>query len=409
MKNSIFIFLIICFSGSIFGQQGDQLTQVRVDVVYLASDYLEGRGTGLKGETLAAEYIIDRMAAIGLSPKGQDGKWIQAFPFKELSNPHAVEKKTPREGIGKNVIGFIDNKAEHTIVIGGHYDHLGYGESGSRHAGGPAIHNGADDNASGIAAMLLLAERLKNSELKKYNYMFLAFSGEEMGLFGSKHYVENPTIPLENINALINMDMVGRMNEEKVLSINAIGTSPVWKEILDNNKTHGIEAVTTESGIGPSDHTPFYLKDVPVLHFFSGQHQDYHKPEDDAHLINFIGIIEIADYIYNIIEALNKQEKIAFTKTKDTTERKAAAFKVTLGVMPDYVYNGKGMKIDSVLDERPAKKGGIENGDIIIKLGDVEVTDIYKYMEALSLFKVGDQTTVIVERKGKKLKKKVTF
>ena len=409
MRIIIYTLCFICISFLSQAQDLAPLTLVRTDVVYLASDYLEGRETGTQGETLAADYIIQRFKQIGLTPKGTQGLWRQAFPFKELVNPHSTVKKTPREGTGHNVIGFMDNGADHTIVIGGHYDHLGYGESGSRHTGERAIHNGADDNASGIAAMLQLAERLKKSELKKYNYMFLAFSGEEMGLFGSKHYVENPTLPLENINALINMDMVGRLNEEKVLSINAIGTSPSWKGILDQNKTHGIQAVTTESGIGPSDHTPFYLKDVPVLHFFSGQHDDYHKPQDDAHLINFEGIVQISDYIYTIIESLNKEEKLTFTKTKDTQEKKVAAFKVTLGIMPDYVYNGKGMKIDSVLDDRPAKKGGIQNGDVIIKLGDVEVTDIYKYMEALAKYEEGEEATVVVKRKGKKIKKKVIF
>ncbi|HKK79796.1 MAG TPA: M28 family peptidase, partial [Phaeodactylibacter sp.] len=242
------------------------------------------------------------------------------------------------------------------------------------------------------------------------NYLFIAFSGEEMGLFGSKYFVNNPTINLGKVNYMLNMDMVGRLNEEKVLSVNAAGTSPAWKAVLGDLSIGGIEAVTSESGIGPSDHTSFYLKDIPVLHFFTGQHEDYHKPEDDAELVNYQGLLLTTEYILALIEELDGEGKLAFTKTKDEEEsRRAADYKVTLGVMPDYVFQGEGMKIDGVMDGRTAAKAGIKKGDIVIELGGTKVDDIYSYMEALSIYNSGDKTTVVVKRGEEEIELEVEF
>lgn len=391
-----------------FDQQ--KMLDLQVDVIYLASDLLEGRETGEPGEQLAADYISSRYREIGLEPKGTEG-WEQAFPFTEMVNPHATPSVKPESGIGKNVVGYLDNKAPTTIIIGAHYDHLGLGGSGSLHAGEKEVHNGADDNASGIAAMLKIALELKQSaSAKKNNYLFIAFSGEEKGLFGSKYYANNPTIDLKTVNFMFNMDMVGRLNEEKVLAIAGAGTSPVWHPILNETHIADIVIKSSDSGIGPSDHTSFYLKDLPVLHFFTGQHSDYHKPGDDSHLINYEGIYEVSDLMVSIIERLNTGEKIAFTKTKDDNgDKKISKFKVTLGVMPDYVYTGEGMRIDGVLSGRVAEKAGLKNGDIVMKIGEVEVKDIYSYMDGLSLFKKGDKTKVVVKRGEEMVTKEVTF
>lgn len=386
----------------------DVIQDLRVDVVYLASDYLEGRETGKEGEQLAAEYIAGRFEEIGLSPKGSGGTYFQSFDFQYNPNPHGSNGGEARTG--KNVAGYLDNGADYTVIIGAHYDHLGYGLFGSRNAGEPAIHNGADDNASGVAAMLRLAEYLKQGNATGNNYLFLGFSGEEMGLFGSKHYVGSPTVDLSSANYMINMDMVGRLNEEKVLAINGAGTSPAWKEVLEQIDVAGISAKTTDSGIGPSDHTSFYLKDIPVLHFFTGQHTDYHKPVDDAHLINFEGLKDVTDYIIALIEKLDDRGKLEFTETKEEESRqRPARFKVSLGVMPDYVYQGEGMRIDGVLDGRAAAKAGIKDGDVIIRIGDTEVTDIYSYMEGLSKFEEGDKTIVVVKRGEEEMEFAVTF
>lgn len=410
MKSILFTITFICSILSANAQEKvDILHELTVDVVYLASDYLEGRETGTIGEERAADYIARRFKEIGLAPKGDDNSYFHHFDFKHNANPHEKAEKG-EERTGKNVVAYIDNGAANTVIVGGHYDHLGKGTFGSRHTGEEAIHNGADDNASGIAALLYIAEFVKKSELKSNNYLFIAFSGEEMGLIGSKKFTQNPTIDLTKVNYMLNMDMVGCLKEEKVLSVNGVGTSPSWNKIVEKIDIGGIKPKTTESGVGPSDHTSFYLKDIPVLHFFTGQHEHYHKPTDDVSIINFDGIYNVANFLILIIEKLDKEPRLTFTKTKDESEgRKAAAFKVTLGVMPDYVYEGEGMHIDSVIEGRPAHKAGLENGDVVVKIGEVEVKDIYDYMEGLGKLKTGDKAEVIVLRKGKKITKEVQF
>ncbi|TAK34768.1 MAG: M28 family peptidase [Saprospiraceae bacterium] len=398
---------LLCFSGFSQDNHATALQGMRVDVVYLASNLLEGRATGEPGESLAAQYIASRFAGEGLQPKGTDGSWFQPFDFNIKENPHS--NTGGKAGNGKNVVAFLDNGAPTTVVVGAHYDHLGYGLDGSSlYVGDSAVHNGADDNASGVAAMLYLAHYLKTSPAKHNNYLFIAFSGEELGLYGSKNFANNPTIDLSSVTYMLNMDMVGRLNKEKVLAINGAGTSPVWKDELAKISVGGIKPKTTDSGIGPSDHTSFYLKDIPVLHFFTGQHTDYHKPSDDSELVNYNGIYEVAQFMATLIENLDGQGKLAFTKTKDE-QKEATSFKVTLGVMPDYVYEGEGMRIDAVLDDRPAQKGGLKAGDVVIQIGDVKVKDIYGYMEGLGKFNKGDKAIVKVKRNNEVVETEVVF
>ncbi|MCX8212157.1 MAG: M20/M25/M40 family metallo-hydrolase [Lewinella sp.] len=382
------------------------LQDVRVDVIYLASDYLEGREAGKRGEDLAAEYVTSRFAKIGLLPKGLDGEYAQPFDFNYTANPHA---STGEARTGQNIVGYLDNGAATTVVIGAHYDHIGRGAFGSRFLDGPIIHNGADDNASGVGALLYLAERLKTSDLKGHNFLFIAFSGEEMGLYGSKYFVKEPTIDLSEVSFMLNMDMVGRLDKERSLIIGGAGTSPTWKDAFTKITTPKMKVTTTDSGIGPSDHTSFYLADIPALHFFTGNHQDYHKPSDDSEKVNFEGVQEVAEWMYVLLKDLDGVEKIPFTKTKNTGQRQASSFKVSLGVMPDYAYSGDGMRLDAALDDRPGQKAGIKDGDVIIKIGDLVVKDIYDYMEGLGMFEKGDQTTVVVKRGAEELSYKVTF
>ncbi len=380
---------------------------IKVDVVYLASEYLQGREAGTDGALMAAEYISRRMEDLGLTPGGADGSWYQPFDFKYNSNPHGGGVPEPRTC--RNVVGFIDNGAENTVVIGAHYDHLGMGEQNSLEPNSNMIHNGADDNASGVAGLLHLAEALQASNAKSNNYLFVAFSAEELGLFGSKDFVKNSSISVDKMNYMLNMDMIGRLEESKNLAVTATGTSPVWDKTFESLSGLGFKIAKSESGIGPSDHTSFYLKDVPCLHFFTGAHEDYHKPSDDSHLVNFEGIYEISEYMLALIEKLDGMGKIEFTKTKDTDQKKAAAFKVTLGVLPSYGYTGKGMEIEAVIDGRPAAEAGLEDGDIVIQIGEHKIEDIYAYMEALSKFEKGQTAEVTVLRGKKKVKKDVTF
>jgi aminopeptidase YwaD len=305
-----------------------------------------------------------------------------------------AEKK--REG--HNVIGYIDNGAAKTIIIGAHFDHLGHGEDhNSLWTGAPAIHHGADDNASGTAAVVELARMLRSSKLKNNNYLFICFSGEELGLFGSKYFTGHPTIDLSSVNYMINSDMVGRFNDSThFLTIGGYGTSPAWGIVLED-KTKYITVKFDSSGIGPSDHTSFYLKNIPVLFFFTGIHQDYHKPTDVVDKINFPGELTVIKYIYHVIDETNKLGKLAFTKTREP-KMEGKRFTVSLGIMPDYTFSGAGIRADGIIDGKIAQKAGIHAGDVIIKLGDNSFSDINQYMNVLSKYKKGDPTTVTVLR-----------
>jgi hypothetical protein len=271
------------------------------------------------------------------------------------------------------------------------------------------IHNGADDNASGVSVMLALAERLmQNGVMEDHNIIFIGFSGEEKGLWGSNYYVKNASYDLGDISFMFNMDMVGRLNEERKLAINGTGTTPSFASVLNSENKYELRLVMSESGVGPSDHTSFYLENVPVLHFFTGQHKDYHKPSDDTPLLNFEGMYTIQAYLYDLVMNLDKQSDLTFVKTKDESQE-APKFKVTLGVIPDYLYDGQGMRIDGVKEGRPADNAGMEKGDVVLKMGELEIVDMMSYMKGLSQFKEGDVISVVIEREGKQITKSVKF
>jgi aminopeptidase YwaD len=319
---------------------------------------------------------------------------------------------------GTNVVGYIDNGAPTTVILGAHFDHLGYGEDGgSREVEKKGqIHNGADDNASGTAALIEMARLLKNSKFKNNNYLFIAFSGEELGLFGSKYFTEHPTIDLNNVNYMINMDMVGRLNDSThVITVGGYGTSPSWgqvynltgkKKLYANNLAFRFDS----SGTGPSDHTSFYLKNIPVLFYFTGLHPDYHKPTDDYDKINYTGEMNVVKHIMSLIETEDKQKsKLAFTKTRETQTTTSARFSVTMGIMPDYTFSGIGVRVDGVSDNRPAQKAGLKAGDIIVSIGDYKTNSLEAYMQTLGKFKKGDKTTVTYLRSGQTLSTPLEF
>ena len=395
--------------GSCDGPPTDEelFTSLKKDVYFLAADDLGGRAIGTSGEQKAAEYLAQEFEKLGLTPMGTDG-FFQEFTVSKPSNPHeeAVIGTDGAGVTGQNVVAFLDKKADKTIVIGAHFDHLGMGGQGSLHRGDSAIHNGADDNASGTAALLALAKIFKYETLKS-NILFVAFSGEENGLWGSNYFVKNPTLDLKTINYMINMDMVGRLNPEKSLAVHGVGTSPSFPPVLDPINADSLKLVPSESGVGPSDHTSFYLQDLPVLHFFTGQHADYHKPSDDADKINYEGLVKVVRYISRLIAGLDEEPKLAFTKTKDSSD--SPRFTVSMGVVPDYLYSGKGMRVDGVSEGKPAQTAGLQKGDVVIQLGDSTIIDMMGYMRALSVFKKGDSTQVIVERAGQKIAAKVKF
>ncbi|MFY0644912.1 MAG: M28 family peptidase [Bacteroidia bacterium] len=319
------------------------------------------------------------------------------------------------KSIASNVIGFIDHGASNTVVIGAHHDHLGRGENGgSREEKLGGIHNGADDNASGIAGLIELAIIIKENPkmFSNNNYLFIAFTAEELGLLGSKHFVAHPTIPINTINYMVNMDMIGKLDStKKTLVINGVGTSPSWKRALKEVKYNDKKIArisTTESGIGSSDHSPFYLADMPAVHFFTGQHEHYHKTTDDVEIVNYTGEAYVIHYICSWLEFMDDQGKVKFTKTKDESQGRMK-FKVTLGVMPDYVYDGEGMRIDGVKEGKPASNAGILKGDIVTSMNGKPILGMQDYMKVLMELNPGDTIPVQIKRGEEFLEIEVTF
>ncbi len=405
------IFILISFFSIVISSssQGIKKENIKNHIKFLASDKLKGRGTGTQEELTAANYISSNFKKYNLQPKGNINSYFYSYKFKKPKDKNDTIGGETIQAI--DVAGYLDNGEENTIIIGAHFDHLGLGYDHNSLDPNPEgkIHNGADDNASGTAGVLELARYFaQNNKKEKFNFLFICFSGEELGLYGSKKFCENPTIDFNKVNYMINMDMIGRLNDStKKVIIYGVGTAPDWVPMID--KTPSPFSIKKDSaGIGPSDQTSFYLKNIPVLHFFTGQHSDYHKPSDDISKINFEGEKQILEYIIKIEEETEKLPKLTFLQTKNS-ENEKRKFKVTMGVMPDYTYEDKGMRIDGVTEGKPASKAGIQKGDVVIMLGETKVESTMDYMKALSKFNKGDTTEIILLRNGKEIKLNVTF
>ena len=399
-KLSGYIALLLLFSFCVKSQT-IQEKSIKKNITFLASDKLKGRGTSSPEELVSANYIAEKFKTLGLT--SFNNSYLKAFSYKKNLNPHDTSIVNIAEKKANNVVGFIDNKAPYTIVIGAHYDHLGLGHDKNSLDANPEnkIHNGADDNASGTAGVIELANYFsKNNTIEPFNFLFICFSGEELGLLGSKKYCENPDIELIKINYMINMDMIGRLNDStKKLLIYGVGTSPSWVPLIDSLKTD-FSIKKDSSGIGPSDQTSFYLKDIPVLFFFTGTHSDYHKPSDHEEKINYYGVNAIVNYVARIANEISNQEQLPFTKTKANAAKTRPKYKVTLGIMPDYTDHGDGLHVDGVTEGRPADVAGIKEGDIITKIGTCEIKEVYAYMECLGKLNVGDVLPVTFKRNG---------
>ncbi len=313
------------------------------------------------------------------------------------------------ERTGSNIAAYVDNGAPYTVIVGAHYDHLGYGEDENSLFANAVkehkIHHGADDNASGTAALLEVAKWVKHNKKKlhHYNYLFINFSGEELGLYGSKAFVKDQGIDSAHIAYMINMDMIGRLNDSThYLELGGVGTSPAWEQVVEMSGDD-FKLSLDSSGVGPSDHTSFYNVGIPVLFYFTGTHKDYHKPSDTAGAINYPGEALVIKNVDKVLAKMDKDNaKPVFTATKQKSMGKSS-FKVTLGIMPDYTFQEGGVRVDGVSDNRPAMKAGIKQGDIITQLGDIKVNGMQTYMEALGKFVPGDKTKVTVTRDGKEL------
>lgn len=405
----IFLFLFLntfLLTPKLFAQTAKN---IKKHIEYLASDKLEGRGTGTEGGIKTAQYLVKQFQKIGLKPYGDAGTFLQEFPAKKGLPPNISYVQAT------NVVGFLDNGSDKTIVIGAHYDHLGKGDQGSSLEANSvgSIHNGADDNASGTAGLIELATYYAKNKIKeKHNFLFVGFSGEELGLIGSKYYADNATIDLKSVNCMINMDMIGRYRDDKGLTIGGWGTSSFWgKEIPQLAQNQSVKYNVDSAGIGPSDHTSFYLKNLPVLFFFTGAHQEYHKPSDDANLINYEGEMKVLTLAESIIAKIDEAPKLDFIQVANNPHAGNArsSFKVTMGIIPDYAYDKGGIRIDGVTKGRPAEIAGIQTGDVIMKLGENSTADMQLYMKALGKFEKGQTIDAEVNRGTEKMILKITF
>jgi len=376
-------------------------------ITYLASDELEGRSSGTQGDQLAKDYIINHFTNAGL-PTKRIVEVQEHYVYKDRKNK---KNKVLTYNIIATLPGTDDKLKDEYVVIGGHYDSVSNKLD--------KIHNGADDNASGTSMVLELFEKFAASNTNKRTLIFMAFGGEELGLLGSKYFVNNPTIDLQKVQLMVNLDMVGRLDNEKNLQLGGTLTAVDFDKKLEpflnqmeNRWQNNLNITELGKGIFKrSDHYSFYLKDIPVLFFFTGLHEDYHGPTDDSNKINYQGMKVISDLVHPIMEEFaNTPEKLVFQPVElEEQSMPVAEIKVTLGVMPDYAHEGEGLKIDAVIDNRPGAKAGMLDGDIVVDIGGTAVKDIYAYMEILSKLDSGSKVEVKVLRNDSEMVLQVQF
>lgn len=342
--------------------------------------------------------------------KRPDSKVISGVKISLHSGLHLIKKPA------YNVVGYFPGSdsllKKEFVVLGAHYDHWGMGGSGSLYRGNePQIHNGADDNASGSAGIVELARTVINQKNPpKRSLIVAAFSGEELGLLGSSALVSQFPVPTSQVVTMFNFDMIGRLDSVNQLVIYGMGTSSQFKTLADSlNKNYQFKLSFKDEGYGPSDHSSFYSKDIPVMFFHTGLHSDYHRPSDDADKINYAGTKKVLDYASAIVETIvNQPVKPDFIKVKSQSAGRSMAFNVYIGTIPDYAYNDKGLKITGVNPGSPADKAGLKGGDVILQIGASKIDNIYDYTDALSSLKAGKEEVLVYKRDGKEIKGTIT-
>ncbi|MCI0415048.1 M28 family peptidase, partial [bacterium] len=386
-------------------EKDDELLKLRRDATFGTS--------GIPVLSIKRSLFLEWIEAAGVKvPEKTDPHSLTSFdlPGVQISLTTTLLREKSKSD---NVLGWLPAKTptKETLIIGAHYDHLGTGTEGSLSPKWDVVHNGADDNASGVAGLLELARFFgKRKEQLQRNMLFIAFGGEELGVLGSSYFTKNPVIPIQDVIAMLNMDMIGRLRDEKLV-VGGTGTSPVWKEMLQASNQERLKITFNEDGYGPSDHSVFYARNIPVLFFFTGAHAQYHKPEDDAALIEYKGMVAVLNYVSRIAEKIVAMpSKPEFVKVKSREQAVGTGgFRVYLGTIPDYSEDVKGVKLTGVRDGSPAEKAGILGGDIIVEFGGKKIENVYDYTYALQQQKPGDIVTVVVLRNDQKKSLRVTL
>ncbi len=335
----------------------------------------------------------------------------------DISSPdiNMVSGRTDLEKVrdtAYNVVGYLPTGNDTTVIIGAHYDHLGFGTDVSLYRGDePMIHNGADDNASGVAALLELARYYSAvKDRLHYSMLFIGFTGEEAGILGSSYFAGNMTIDSNAVRMMVNMDMIGRLKEQEGLIIFGTGSAAEFKPYFDSLTCDKFKLISRESGIGASDHTAFYNRRIPSLFLFTGAHSDYHRPTDDIEKIDPEGIVNVTGLVTKVLSHFDRVGgSLTFQKTRSDGRRGRGSYTVSLGIVPDFAAEVKGLKVDGVSADRPGERAGILTGDIIIKMGETGIGDIYDYMGALGKFRKGDSVEIVVVRGADTLSLNVHF
>jgi hypothetical protein len=381
-------------------------------VDYLASEELEGRGVGTTGLDLAVEYVVQAFEEAGLQPGGEDDGWFQTWTEPDGPDGQPVTLR--------NVVGLLpgtnpDWKGQ-SVVVGAHIDHLGRGWPDVRTGEEGKLHPGADDNASGVAVMLEVAQLLGQELEPSRSVVFVAFNGEEWKLRGSKHYVETARhLPVSKILAMVNLDTVGRLNDEKI-TVFGTGSATEWIHIVMGiGFTTGIEARSVAIDLGGSDQKSFTDAGVPAVQIFSGAHEDYHRPGDSADKIDTAGMVKVAVFVREAVVYLAEREQ-PMTSTlsagedkPDTPAAPTSGRRVSLGTLPEFSFPGPGVKVNSVMPGTPAEKAGLQPGDLILAIDDEEIADVRAYSGVLKLHAPGDTIRIRLVRDGEELELEATL
>ena len=386
-------------AGIIFINIADNKNDALVELRYDDAAKITGiTAVSLKREKLNFLLLTDLQNQIDstLTPKS----FLIEPVVKVLLTTEVNEVKGTSVNVG-GILKATNNKYPNEyLVIGAHFDHLGWGGQNSLYTGEPAIHNGADDNASGTSGLLELAEKFASVKDKiDRDIVFVSFSGEELGLLGSAYLVNHFPLPIENDIAMINMDMIGRLNDKNDLIVYGTGTSSKWKSILDDKNDYDLTLTFNDEGFGPSDHSSFYGKKIPVLFFFTGTHSDYHKPSDDADKINSSGEEKVLRFVFDVaFDIVNSTSRPDYISVARKDEGRTMGSKVYVGTVPDFAGEVDGYKLGGVTDGSPAAKAGLVTGDIIIKFGDKKISNIYDFTYAIGDHVPGDKVKVLVKR-----------